>query len=156
MPSSSAALAIAPDTDDIVIDTDQARLDFPLIHDFLARTPWAAGIPAETLRRAIAGSLCFGVYRDGRQIGFARVVTDRATFAYLTDVFVTEEARNAGIGQFLVEAIQAHPELQGLRRWLLVTRSAQSLYRRCGFADPPPIYSVMEQVDPDVYTRGAS
>jgi GNAT superfamily N-acetyltransferase len=138
------------------IDTDKSRLDFAVIHGFLSRSHWAAGIPAEVLRRAIDGSLCFGVYRDGAQIGFARVVTDYATFAYLADVFVLEAYRNEGIGRKLMAAIQAHPELQGLRRWLLVTRNAQRLYRRCGFSEPPPLYSVMERVDPDIYGRGAA
>lgn len=158
MPRDTSALAASlTDADEldlpVEIDTDKTRLDFALIHDFLARTPWAQGLPADVLRRAIENSLCFGVYRGGAQIGFARVVTDYATFAYLTDVFVLEGHRDAGIGQRLVETIEAHPELQGLRRWMLVTRNAQSLYRRCGFADPLPIYSVMERVDPDVYGR---
>src|SRR5947209_15183020 len=121
MPRSSAALAAAAPSDvAIEIDTEKARLDFPLIHNFLARSHWAAGIPADVLRRAIDNSLCFGVYRDGAQIGFARVVTDFATFAYLTDVFVLEAHRREGIGRRLVAAIDAHPDLQGLRRWLLV------------------------------------
>jgi len=158
MPRSSAALraAASPDTDaQIEIDTDKARLDFALIHDFLARSHWASGIPAEVLRRAVDNSLCFGVYRGGAQIGFARVVTDHATFAYLTDVFVLEPYRNEGIGRQLIAAIDAHPDLQGLRRWLLVTRNAQNLYRRCGFAEPPPLYSVMERADPEIYRRAA-
>jgi GNAT superfamily N-acetyltransferase len=154
MPRDSAALAAAvPANDDFEIDTDKARLDFALIHGFLARSHWAAGIPEDVLRRAIENSLCFGVYSGGAQIGFARVVTDRATFAYLADVFVLEPYRDSGIGQRLVETIEAHPELQGLRRWMLVTRSAQNLYRRCGFKEPPPLYSVMERVDLDVYER---
>jgi len=157
MPRDTAFAASLADADQrdlpIEIDTDKARLDFALIHRFLAETPWAKGLPADVLRRAIENSLCFGVYRGEAQIGFARVVTDYATFAYLTDVFVLELHRDAGIGQRLVETIEAHPELQGLRRWMLVTRSAQNLYRRCGFADPLPIYSVMERVDPDVYQQ---
>jgi GNAT superfamily N-acetyltransferase len=158
MPRDTSALAASlTDADEldlpVEIDTDKTRLDFALIHDFLTRTPWAQGLPADVLRRAIENSLCFGVYRGGAQIGFARVVTDYATFAYLTDVFVLERHRDAGIGQRLVETIEAHPELQGLRRWMLVTRSAQSLYGRCGFADPLPTYSVMERVDPEVYGR---
>jgi GNAT superfamily N-acetyltransferase len=154
MPRDSAALAAAvPANDDFEIDTDKARLHFALIHGFLARSHWAAGIPEDVLRRAIENSLCFGVYSGGAQIGFARVVTDHATFAYLADVFVLEPYRDSGIGQRLVETIEAHPELQGLRRWMLVTRSAQNLYRRCGFKEPPPLYSVMERVDLDVYER---
>src|SRR3984957_8669666 len=126
------------------IDTAKDRLDIALIHDFLARcSHWARGIPRDVLERAIANSLCFGLYRDGAQVGFARLVTDEATFAYLADVFVAAEVRNGGLGQFLVESILAHAPLQGLRRWHLVTRDAASLYRRCGFADlqqPPFTY----------------
>jgi GNAT superfamily N-acetyltransferase len=139
------------------IDADKSRLDVAMIHGFLSRTHWAKGIPLEVLQRAIDHSLCFGLYRrGGEQIGFARVVTDQATFAYLADVFVVEEERNAGLGQWLVETILDRPELQGLKRWMLVTRNAQTLYRRCGFHDPLPLYSVMERADMDVYQRAAA
>src|SRR5277367_927525 len=108
------------------IDTDNDRLDIGLIHDFLSRcSHWARGIPRDVLDRAIEHSLCFGLYRDGAQVGFARVVTDEATFAYVSDVFVIGEHRNGGLGQFLVEAVLAHKP--GLRLWLLVTRDAASL-----------------------------
>jgi GNAT superfamily N-acetyltransferase len=137
------------------IDTDKSRLDVAMIHGFLSRTHWAKGIPLEVLQRAIEYSLCFGLYRGGEQIGFARVITDQATFAYLADVFVVEDERNAGLGQWMVETILERPELQGLKRWMLVTRHAQSLYRRCGFHDPLPLYSVMERADMDVYRRAA-
>jgi GNAT superfamily N-acetyltransferase len=137
------------------IDTDPARLDRGMVHDFLANcSHWARGIPRETLDRAIAHSLVFGLYRDGVQIGFARLVTDQATFAYLADVFVVEGARNAGLGRFLVEAILAYPPLQGLRRWLLVTRDAASLYRRVGFADLAPGLAYLERFDANVYNGG--
>ena len=114
-----------------------------------------AAFRATVVERAIAHSLCFGLYRDGAQIGFARVVTDEATFAYLADVFVVAEERNAGLGQWLVETILAHPPLQGLRRWLLVTRDAASLYRRCGFADlqQPRSAPISSASTPSVYTR---
>jgi GNAT superfamily N-acetyltransferase len=137
------------------IDTAKDRLDIGLIHDFLGRcSHWARGIPRDVLERAIGNSLCFGLYRDGEQIGFARVVTDEATFAYLSDVFVTADHRNDGLGRFLVEGVLAHEPLQGLRRWHLVTRDAASLYRRCGFADlqPPPL-TYLDRFDPDVYVR---
>lgn len=138
------------------IDSDKHRLDIGLIHHFLANcSHWAGGIPRDVLERAIAHSLCFGLYSDGRQIGFARVVTDEATFAYLADVFVVAEARNAGLGQFLVEAILAHEPLQRLRRWLLVTRDAASLYRRCGFTDTLGGCTYLERFDPDVYSIAA-
>ncbi len=135
------------------IDTDKARLDRPLVHRFLARSHWAKGIPKPVLERAIDHSLAFGLYRDGRQIGFARVVTDFATFAYLADVFVLPAERGKGLGRWLVETILAHPELQGLRRWLLGTRDAHGLYRRAGFSEPPPPFSFLERLDADVYAR---
>jgi GNAT superfamily N-acetyltransferase len=136
------------------IDTNKDRLDIGLIHHFLSNcSHWARGIPRDVVEQAIANSLCFGLYGDGKQIGFARVVTDKATFAYLADVFVVAEDRNAGLGQFLVEAILAHEPLQGLRRWLLVTRDAASLYRRCGFTDTVGGCTYLERFDPDVYQR---
>jgi len=134
------------------IDTDKSRLDLAMVHDFLTNhSHWARGIPLALVERAIAHSLCFGLYRDGAQIGFARVVSDEATFAYLADVFVIAEERNAGLGQWLVDTILADLRLAGLRRWLLGTRDAQSLYRRCGFADPPAGFSFMERVDRAAY-----
>jgi N-acetylglutamate synthase-like GNAT family acetyltransferase len=139
------------------IDTDKARLDIGLIHHFLSEcSHWARGIPRALLDRAIANSRCFGLYRDGAQIGLARVVTDEATFAYLADVFIVAEARNAGLGQWLVESVLAHAPLQGLRRWHLVTRDAASLYRRCGFADlQQPRFTYLDRYNPDVYASGA-
>ena len=139
------------------IDTDKVRLDIGLIHHFLSEcSHWARSIPRAVLDRAIANSLCFGLYRDGAQIGFARVVSDEATFAYLADVFVVAEARNAGLGQFLVESALAHAPLQGLRRWHLVTRDAASLYRRCGFADlQQPRFTYLDRHNPDVYASAA-
>ena len=134
------------------ININKDRLDIGLIHHFLSqRSHWARGIPREVVQRSIANSLCFGLYRDGEQIGFARVVTDEATFAYLTDVFVVDEMRNAGLGRWLVETILAHPPLQGLRRWLLMTSKAGSLYRRCGFTDVATNCVPLERLDPDVY-----
>lgn len=132
------------------VDTARDRLDFALIHHFLSHcSHWARGIPRDVLRRAIEHSRCFGLYRDREQIGFARVVTDEATFAYLADVFVVAEERNAGLGQWLVETILGDPRLRRLRRWLLVTRDAESLYRRCGFAEPTPGLAYLERFDPD-------
>jgi GNAT superfamily N-acetyltransferase len=135
------------------IDTDKARLDRAMVRRFLSRSHWAKGIPAAVLDRAIEHSLAFGLYRDGRQIGFARVVSDHATFAYLADVFVLPAERGRGLGRWLVETILAHPELQGLRRWLLGTRDAHGLYRRCGFAEPPAPFSFLERLEPEVYAR---
>ena len=139
------------------IDTDPARLDIALIDHFLAKcSHWARDIPLDTLRRAIAHSMVFGLYRDGTQVGFARIVTDQATFAYLADVFVVAEERNAGLGQWLIETILAHPPLHDLRRWLLVTKNAKSLYLRCGFAELSPDVSYLERFDPTVYACGGS
>jgi GNAT superfamily N-acetyltransferase len=138
------------------IDTDKTRLDRGLIHDFLARSHWAKGLPRAVLERALEHSLAFGLYRDGRQVGFARVVTDHATFAYLADVFIVVAERGRGLGRWLVESILAHPELQGLRRWLLGTRNAHRLYRRCGFSEPPPPFAFLERHDAAIYTRAQS
>lgn len=132
------------------IDADKTRLDLALIHDFLSHcSHWARGIRLDVLERAIAKSMVFGLYRDGAQIGFARIVTDAATFAYLADVFVIAGERNAGLGRWLIETILAHPPLQGLRRWLLVTRDAASLYRRCGFTDLRDGLAYLERFDPE-------
>jgi len=119
---------------DLLISDDPALLDRPLIHRFLSeRSYWAKGLPREIVDRALEHSLCFGVYSAGRPAGFARVVTDFATFAWLADVFIVEEKRGRGLGKKLVTAVLAHPRLQGLRLFMLGTRDAQSLYARCGF-----------------------
>ena len=133
------------------IDTDRARLDLRVIHGFLVASHWARGIPFTLLQRAIAKSLPFGLYKDGRQVGFARVVTDRATFAYLADVFVLDAERGQGLGRWLVEAILAHPGLQGLRRWLLGTRDAHGLYRKSGFTEPSAPFAFLERLDSTAY-----
>ena len=138
------------------IDTDKTRLDIGLVHHFLANcSHWARGIPRDLLERAIANSPCFGLYQDASQIGFARVITDEATFAYLSDVFIVDGHRNAGLGQFLVEAVLNHEPLQGLRLWLLVTRDAASLYRRCGFRNLAADRTYLHRFDPQAY-RGAA
>jgi GNAT superfamily N-acetyltransferase len=138
----------------LAVDTDAARLDVGVIHGFLSGSYWAAAIPLEVVQRSIAGSLCFGLYDGGAQVGFARVVTDRATFAYLCDVFVLESRQGQRLGTFLMECVMAHPDLQGLRRFSLATRDAHALYRRFGFGPPRRPESQMEIVDPDVYRRG--
>jgi GNAT superfamily N-acetyltransferase len=121
--------------DGYLISTDASMLDLEVVHGYLSRSYWAAGVPEDVVRRSIENSLCFGVYRGEEQAGFARVVTDRATFAYLADVFVLEEHRGRGIGKWLVEVILSHPDLQGLRRWMLATRDAHDLYRRYTFTE---------------------
>jgi GNAT superfamily N-acetyltransferase len=118
------------------ITTDPAKLDLDAIHGYLSRSFWAEGIPRDTVAKSIANSLCFGMFDDDRQIGFARVVTDRATYAYLCDVYVLESHRQRGLGKWLIETVMAHPDLQGLRRFQLVTRDAHGLYSRHGFEAP--------------------
>ncbi len=116
-----------------VVSTDKTRLDVALIHDYLSHTAyWALGRPLNIVQRSIEHSLCFGVYEGEQQVGFARVVTDYATFAWLCDVFVLESHRRQGLGKWLVECVVAHPELRGLRAFLLATRDAHELYRRYG------------------------
>ena len=125
----------SPPVDGYTISDDPDFLDLDVIHDFLARESyWAQGIPRETVARAIRHSISFGVYHDGAQVGFARVVSDRATYAYLADVFILTAHRGRGLSKWLVAAILAHPELQNLRRWALATRDAHGLYRQFGFA----------------------
>jgi GNAT superfamily N-acetyltransferase len=121
--------------DGYLISTDRSLLDLRFVHEYLKTSYWAAGVPEEVVRRSVENSLCFGVYSDEEQVGFARVVTDRATFAYLADVFVLEEHRGRGLGKWLVEVVLSHPELRGLRRWMLATRDAHELYRKYGFAE---------------------
>ncbi len=142
---------------DFVISTDRARVDVEAVHRFLQSSYWAAGIPLDVVRRAVEHSLPFGLYRQGtgEQVGFARVTTDFATFAYLADVFISDAVRGQGLGKWLVEAIGGHPELQGLRRWLLATRDAHSLYAQHGFTPLRAPESFMEKWDPDVYKRGS-
>jgi GNAT superfamily N-acetyltransferase len=118
------------------ITTDPRKLDLDAIHAYLTRSFWAEGIPKETVAKAIAHSLCFGLFDSVDQIGFARVVTDRATYAYLCDVYVLESHRGLGLGKWLIETVMAHPDLQGLRRFQLVTRDAHGLYSRHGFEAP--------------------
>ncbi len=118
------------------ITTDPQKLDIDAIHAYLSRSFWAEGIPKDTVARSLANSLCFGLFDEGAQIGLARVVTDRATYAYLCDVYVLESHRTRGLGKWLIETVMAHPDLQGQRRFQLVTRDAHGLYSRHGFAPP--------------------
>ena len=117
------------------ISTDRGRLDLDRIHRFLSTEAyWSPGVPRDVVERSIENSICFGVYAaDGEQVGFARVVTDRATFAWLADVYIESEHRGHGLGKRLVTEVLEHPELQGLRRWMLGTADAHELYRRFGF-----------------------
>lgn len=130
------------------ITTDRARLDVDLIHRFLRdESYWARGVTREVVERSIEHSMCFGVHAHGHQVAFARAVTDRATFAWLADVFVVPEHRGRGVGAMLVEAMLAHPELQTLRRWLLATLDAHELYRPLGFVDSPEARFMMRETE---------
>jgi GNAT superfamily N-acetyltransferase len=134
------------------ISTDQTELDADLVYLFLSeQSTWAKGLPRPVFDRAIANSLCFGVYLDDRQIGFARVVTDCATFANLVDVFVLPQYRGNGYSKRLMEAVMAHPDLQGLRRFTLATGDAHGLYAQFGFTAPLRPASLMERYRPDIY-----
>lgn len=138
---------------DLLVSTERARLDIDLIHRVLAGTYWAGGIPRDVVVRAIDGSIAFGLYDAGQLVGFARVVSDLATYAYLADVFVVETRRGEGLGDWLVESILLHPQLQGLRRFALITRDAGPLYARHGFSAPAEPSGYMEIVDRQVYQR---
>jgi GNAT superfamily N-acetyltransferase len=119
-----------------VISTDRRRLNLDLIHEYLSTAAyWALGRTRETVERAVQNSMPFGIYKDSAQVGFARVITDHATFAYLADVFVLPEHRKQGLSVWLMEVISAHPDLQGLRRWLLATKDAHGLYSKFGFSE---------------------
>jgi GNAT superfamily N-acetyltransferase len=136
------------------ISTDPARFDYDAIHAYLTGSYWAAGISRELVERAIrATPLSFGLFHGARQIGFARVISDGATFGYLADVYVLEEFRGQGLGKWLMSVVMAHPELQGLRRFLLATRDAHGLYAQFGFGQltEPARYMVIHR--PDVYRR---
>jgi len=137
------------------VSTDKAELDLPLIHRFLStQAYWSQGIPEDTVARAIAGSLCFGGYVEGvGQVAFARVVSDFATFAYLADVFVLPEHRGHGYSKALVADVMAHPQLQGLRRFMLATSDAHGLYTQYGFATPAKPQTLMEVSKPDIYAE---
>lgn len=137
------------------ISGEQARLDIDAIHAYLTRSYWSPGIPRDIVERAARNSLCFGVYErgSGRQVAFARVVTDHATFGYLCDVYVLEEHQGRGIGKAMMRAAMAHPALAGARRVMLATRDAHGLYRQHGFADTTGNTNLMEVVRPEIYRR---
>src|SRR5215469_5567802 len=115
------------------VHTGPGRLDLAVVHGFLTTAYWSPGVSLETVRRSIEYSIPFGVYVDELQVGFARVISDRTTYAYLADVFIVSAARGQGLARFLLECIEAHPELQGLRTWALFTRDAHGLYEKVGF-----------------------
>ncbi|HEV2702653.1 MAG TPA: GNAT family N-acetyltransferase [Steroidobacteraceae bacterium] len=130
---------------------DKTRLDIEGIHRFLAQSYWSPGIPRSVVERAIANSLCFAIFHEQRQVGFGRVVTDKATFAYLADVYVLPEHRGQGLSKRLMEHVTQHPDLQGLRRMLLATLDAHGLYQKFGFKALAAPDRMMEIHNPDVY-----
>ena len=135
----------------VEISTDPTRIDIDAVHAYLTRAYWCEGISKDLLAKAIAGSLCFALFDGKRQIGFARVVTDRATFAYLCDVYVLEEYAGQGLGKRLMQEVQSHPDLQGLRRFVLVTRDAHGLYKQFGFEPLKNPTTYMEIHHPKIY-----
>lgn len=134
--------------DPFIISDDPSRLDIDAICDFLSRAYWADKRPRDVIEKSIQFSLNFGVYDGDKQVGFARVVTDHATFAYLCDVFIHEEYRGHSLGKWMMECILAHPDLQGIRRWCLVTRDAHGLYNQFGFTELGDHTKWMEKFDP--------
>lgn len=138
------------------ISFEQADVDLDVVHGFLSQAYWSVGIPRETVERAVRGSLCVAALHVGdggrdQQIGFARVISDRATFAYLADVFVLPDHRGQGVASAMIQALCAHPDLQGLRRWLLATRDMHRLYSKLGWEPHPHPERLMVREVPDIY-----
>jgi GNAT superfamily N-acetyltransferase len=139
-----------------VVSSDPGRLDVSAIHRFLSTSYWADSIPIDLVRRSLDASLCFGLYAPEGQIGLVRVITDRATFAYLCDVYVLPAYQGQGLGQWLMQCVTGSPQLQGLRRWLLVTRDAHGLYEQAGFSVAANPERIMEIVRPGLYRSTVS
>lgn len=140
-----------------LVSDDPARIDLDVVHRELSQSYWSPGIPRDTVKRAIANSLCFGMYDTSMtpagQVGFARAITDRASFAYLADVFVLPHCRGNGLGVWMMQSVLAHPDLQGLRRVCLMTRDAHGLYAKLGFAPMRDPSRYMEIHRPQVYNE---
>lgn len=140
--------------DQFSISTDKSKLDIDSIHDFLStKAYWCLNIPKEKVQTAIENSLCFGVYQEGKQVGFARIITDFSTIAYLGDVYILEEYRGKGLSKWLMETIMIHENLQGLRRWILLTGDAHELYRQFGWTNIADPTKWMELHDKNVYSK---
>jgi GNAT superfamily N-acetyltransferase len=139
--------------DRFFISTEKEKFDIDLIHSFLTRSYWAEGISKEIIMRSINGALCFGIFENDKQVGFARMITDKATFAYLADVFIIEEYRGLGLSKWLMEVIMSHPDLQGLRRMMLATRDAHELYKKFGFTPLNNVDRWMHIHNPDIYKQ---
>ncbi len=136
------------------ISTDRERLDVDTIYHFLSdESYWARGIPRDVVARSIENSLCFGVYHDATQVGFARIVTDKSTFALVADVFIVQAHRGKGLSKWLMHEVMKHPDLQGLRRLLLFTSDAHGLYAQFGFSAISNAWRFMEVRHPDVYQQ---
>ncbi|SNR13989.1 GNAT family N-acetyltransferase [Tenacibaculum jejuense] len=143
--------------DDYTISTDKSKLNILSIHQFLANeTDWANGIPFDTLKISIENSLNFGLYHKDKQIGYARIISDFSTIAYLGDVYILDEYRGKGLSKWLINEIMEHPNLQGLRRWILLTNTAEWLYKKFGFTEVPHPEFYMEKHNPNVYKKIAS
>jgi len=138
------------------LSIDPAEMQVDAIHAFLTTSYWAAGIPRETVARAVANSLCVGAFHGDAQIGFARIVSDRATFAYLADVYVLAAHSGQGLARAMVQRLQDHPDLQGLRRWILFTRDAHTVYAPLGWSPLQDATRLMQRHFPDVYNDMAS
>jgi GNAT superfamily N-acetyltransferase len=139
--------------DQYSISTSKEKLDTGFIHRFLSRSYWAENIPLETVQKSIDGAMCFAVYDKDTQIGFARVITDHATFGYLADVFIDENYRGRGLSKWLMEVIMGHPALQGFRSWQLATRDAHGLYARFGFKPLEKPERIMRKEVPGIYKK---
>jgi N-acetylglutamate synthase-like GNAT family acetyltransferase len=139
--------------DEYLVSTDRSKIDIDAVHNYLTQSYWAEGIQKEIVKRSIENSLCFGVYKEKNLIGFARAITDYATFAYLADVFILEKERGKGLSKWLMKIILEHPQLQGLRRLTLATRDAHGLYAQFGFNPFAKPDRWMERHDPDIYKR---
>jgi N-acetylglutamate synthase-like GNAT family acetyltransferase len=139
--------------EDYLVSTDKTKIDIAVVHHFLSQSYWAEGIPVEVVKQSIDNSLCFVLYHQQKLIGFARVISDFATFAYLADVFILPDKRGKGLSKWLMKIIIEHPQLQGLRRFTLATKDAHGLYAQFGFTpfDKPERW--MQRHNPDVYKR---
>ncbi len=137
---------------DYVVTCDPSKIDLEVVAGFLAESYWANGIPFETVERSVRNSLCFALLKRSQQVGFARVITDYSTIAYLGDVFILPDHRGLGLGQWLIGCVTSHPRLRGLRRWILATRDAHALYEKFGFRRLKHPERFMEIHDPDIYS----
>jgi N-acetylglutamate synthase-like GNAT family acetyltransferase len=139
--------------DNYLISTDKAKLDFDIIYNFLTNCYWAKGISPETVKKSVENSECFGVYENEKLVGFARVISDKATIAYLGDVFILPAYRGKGLSKWLMACIMKHPEFQQFRRWILLTRDAHELYKQFGFKEIEKPDRYMELTNQEVYLK---